>query len=98
MDALSGDIPSEIDSENWGLDAAGPTAVITRSHRQQRIIWAGSHRGLRWQDVVFSDESRFNLRNADRRIHLYRRRHVRYANNCVLQHNAYAGGGSGIMV
>ena len=50
-------------------------------------------RNHRWQNVVFSDESRFNLSNADGRIRVYRRRHERYANNCVLQHNRYGGGG-----
>ena len=44
-------------------------------------------------NVVLSDESRFNLANADGLIRVYRRRHERYANNCVLQHNNYGGGG-----
>jgi len=42
---------------------------------------------------VYSDESRFNLWNADGRIRVYRRRHERYANNCVLEQNRYGGGG-----
>jgi len=67
--------------------------ILTLRHRHQRLIWARNHRGQRWQNVVFSDESRFNLWNADGRIRVYRRRHERYANNCVLEHNRYGGGG-----
>ena len=48
--------------------------VLTLRHRHQRLIWARNHRGQRWQNVVFSDESRFNLRNTDERIRVYRRR------------------------
>ena len=42
--------------------------VLTLRHRHQRLIWARNHRGQRWQNVVFSDELRFNLWNADGRI------------------------------
>lgn len=66
--------------------------VLTLRHRHQRLIWARNHRGQRWQNVVFSDESRFNLWNADGRIRVYRRRHERYVDNCV-ENNPYGGGG-----
>ena len=67
--------------------------ILTRRHRQQRLQWARNQRGQNWQRVVFSDESRFNVSNADGRIRVYRRRYERSANNCVLQHNRYGGGG-----
>ena len=38
-----------------------PGLVLTLRHRHQRLIWARNNRGQRWQNVVFSDESRFNL-------------------------------------
>ena len=53
MDVLSFDTQSEIDSENGGLDAAGP--IMDQSLCRQRLIWARNLRGQRWQNVVFSD-------------------------------------------
>ena len=68
--------------------------VLTLRHRHQRLIWARNHRGKRWQNVVFSDESRFNLWDANGRIRVYRRRRERYVNNnCVVENNPYGGGG-----
>ena len=40
--------------------------------------------------LSFSDESRFNLFNADGRIRIYRHRNERYANKCVLERNLFA--------
>ena len=67
--------------------------VLTLSHRHQHLIWACNHRGQRWQNVVFSHESRFNLWNADGRIRVYRQHHERYVDNCVVENNPYGGGG-----
>ena len=67
--------------------------VLTQRHRRERQQWAANNRGRQWRNVVFSDESRFNLSNADGRIRIYRRRHERYADNCVLEHNRFRGGG-----
>ena len=66
--------------------------VLTLRHRHQRLIWARNHCGQRWQNVVFSDESRFSL-NANGRIRVYRRRHERYVDNCIVENNPYGGGG-----
>ena len=60
--------------------------ILTQLHRRQRQLWAQRH--LRWtqrnwNQVVFSDESRFNLRFADGRARVWRRRHERYAQCCV---------------
>ena len=50
-----------------------------------------------WRDVMFSDESRFNLTQADCRQRVYRRRKERYAKNCVVQHDKF-GGGDGMVL
>ena len=54
--------------------------VLTQRYRLERQQWAVHNRRKPWRNVVFSDESRFNLSNADGRIRIYRRRHERYAN------------------
>ena len=51
-------------------------AFLTARHRQARLNWAQAHRRwtLRmWQDIVFSDESRFHLERHDARQRVYRR-------------------------
>ena len=67
--------------------------VLTRRHRRARQQWALNNRRRQWHTVVFSDESRFNLSNADGHIRIYRRRYERYADNCVMEHNRFGGGG-----
>lgn len=72
--------------------------ILARRHRVNRLQWARNKFANRrnWRDVVFSDESQFNLSSADGRKCVYRRRHERYAENCVLQCHRF--GGSGVMV
>ncbi|GFV30928.1 transposable element Tc1 transposase [Trichonephila clavipes] len=43
---------------------------LTQNHRRLRLQWANVHRSWRadWQQVVFSDKSRFNLWHHDGRI------------------------------
>ena len=74
----------------FGLRARRPHVgtILTRRHRQERLRWARAHfdwRRVRWNTVIFSDESRFRLMNADGRIRVYRRRGERYADACVNQ-------------
>ncbi|GFX24817.1 transposable element Tcb2 transposase [Trichonephila clavipes] len=47
---------------------------LTQNHRHLRLQWANVHRSWRadWQQVVFSDESRFNLWYHDGRIRVRR--------------------------
>ena len=69
--------------------------VITERHRTERLAWAETNiRRLReeWRSRLFSDESRFNLSHADRRIRVWRRNNERYADACIVQHNRYGGG------
>uniref|UniRef100_A0A8C7SD05 Transposase Tc1-like domain-containing protein n=1 Tax=Oncorhynchus mykiss TaxID=8022 RepID=A0A8C7SD05_ONCMY len=56
-----------------GLRACKPVVrqVLTRHHRQQRCLWAETHRRWtrqEWQKVLFTDESRFCLTRGDGRI------------------------------
>ena len=62
--------------------------LLTQRHRQEHLRWARVHlnwRRIRWNTVIFSDESRFRLMHADGRIRVYRRRGERYADACVNQ-------------
>ena len=69
--------------------------ILTRRHRADRLAWA-QHNIRRpraeWRSTMFSDESRFNVSFADRRIHIWRRPGERYADACVVQHDRYGGG------
>uniref|UniRef100_A0A4W5QT84 Tc1-like transposase DDE domain-containing protein n=1 Tax=Hucho hucho TaxID=62062 RepID=A0A4W5QT84_9TELE len=85
-----------------GLRACRPVVrqVLTRHHRQQRRLWAQTHRRWTrqdWQKVLFTDESRFCLTRGDGRIRFYHRRNERYTEACTLERDRFGGGGS-IMV
>ena len=71
--------------------------VLTRRHRQARMLWANQHQAwtLRnhWRHVWFSDESRFLLQRNDGRRRVCRRRGDRYAASCVDEAPPHGGGG-----
>ena len=71
--------------------------VLTRRHRQARMLWANQHQALtlrnHWRHVWFSDESRFLLQRHDGRRRVYRRRGERYAAPCVDEAPPHGGGG-----
>ncbi|KAK7110266.1 hypothetical protein V1264_014168 [Littorina saxatilis] len=72
--------------------ASGP--VLTVRHRQARLHWALGHlnwNNVRWQNVLFSDESRFCIDHADGRVRVWRRSGYCYADNCVVENNAWGG-------
>ena len=80
-----------------GLRARRPYVglVLTRRHRQHRLRWARQHvRWTRadWANVLFTDESRFNLRRSDGRARVYRRRRERFHDACVVEKDQYGGG------
>uniref|UniRef100_A0A673WVV0 Tc1-like transposase DDE domain-containing protein n=1 Tax=Salmo trutta TaxID=8032 RepID=A0A673WVV0_SALTR len=82
-----------------GLRACRPVVrqVLTRHLRQQRRLWAQTHRRWTrqdWQKVLFTDESRFCLTRGDGRIRIYRRRNERYTEACTLERDRFGGGGS----
>ena len=58
--------------------------ILTERHRQLRRHWAVDYRASRWLIVILIDESRLNISNADGRLRVYRRCHLRNARNCVL--------------
>ena len=70
--------------------------ILTRRHRRNRLAWANNHVGWtrqQWREVLFTDESKFNLSFADGNKRIYRRRGERFAQCCVLEHNRWVGGG-----
>ena len=51
--------------------------VLTRRHRLARLQWARNHANWNWRQwrtVVFTDESRYCVSNADGRVRVWRRR------------------------
>ena len=82
-----------------GLRTCRPAVrqVLTRHHRQQRRLWAQTHRRWTrqdWQKVLYSDESRFCLTKSHGRIHVYRQRNERYTKACTLERDQFGVGGS----
>ena len=71
-------------------------ALLTRRRRANWLAWANNHRGLgrqQWRQVLFTDESKFNLSFADGNKRIYQHRGERFAQCCVLEHNRWGGGG-----
>ena len=60
------------------------SVLLNFIERQQLSV---NHRDIQWRNVGLSNESKFNLCNADGRDHIVRRHHERYADNCVRTHN-----------
>jgi len=71
-------------------------AMLTARHRRERLRWANARlhwNRIRWQHVIFSDESRFLLRRSDGRTRVYRRPNERFADACVHECDRFGGGG-----
>ena len=69
--------------------------ILTDRHRQDRLRWAHRHVRLNradWAGVLFTDESRFNLYKTDGRGRVYRRRHERFRDNCIIENDRFGGG------
>ena len=59
--------------------------ILTVRHCRARLDWAQRHLrfGRRyWNHVIFSDETRINLRQADGRIRVYKRPGERFSDDC----------------
>ena len=68
---------------------------LTERHRRASREWCRRHvqwTRQQWSRVVFSDESRFNLRFHDGRIRVYRRRGERISDATVSERDRYGGG------
>lgn len=69
--------------------------ILTRAHRNARRTWCRRHLRItrrQWGSTLFSDESKFNVSNADGRERVYRRRNERFARCCIRQVNRWGGG------
>lgn len=83
-----------------GLRARVPLYRIplTQNHRRLRLQWANVRRRWRadWQQVVFSDESRFNMWHHDGRIRVRRYAGERNIPECIIER--HSGRTPGVMV
>lgn len=82
-----------------GIFARQPAQrILLRPHHcLARLNWAQLHQrwaANRWDDIVFSDECRFQMDTNDGRQKVYRRRNERFAPNCV----STVGDRRGVMV
>lgn len=63
-------------------------------HRVARLQWARNHQywAEQWQNILWTDESRFSLDFHDGRIRVRRLKNERYADCCILEHDRYGLG------
>ena len=69
---------------------------LKRLHLIARLQWARARlRWTRntWQNILLSDESKFNLKFSDGRVRIHRRRRERFADGCVKETDRFVGGG-----
>ena len=69
--------------------------VLTARHRTVRLQWAQRHfrwGRQQWAQVLFFDESRFNLSHHDGRIRVFRSRGEGFADNCLIERDRFGGG------
>ena len=69
--------------------------VLTPRHMRERLAWCRHRRRWRrnqWGNILFTDESRFNLDSCDRRRRVWRRRDERYAPATIAEHDRFGGG------
>ena len=68
---------------------------LLQRHRRARLQWCRAHvrwKAGQWNQVLFSDESRFTLERSDGRARVYRRSGERYTDACVKQTDRFRGG------
>ena len=68
---------------------------LTPHHRRCRVVFARDHVQLgrqRLRNILWSDESRFNLDFNDGRRRVWRQRNERFHDWCVAEHDRYGGG------
>ena len=69
---------------------------LKRRHRIAKLQWARTRLWWRrntWQNILFSNESKLNLKFSDGRVRIYRRRRERFADVCVKETDRFGGGG-----
>ena len=80
-----------------GLTAHRPYVMVplTVRHRLPRLKWARGHyrwSRRRWNRVLFTDESRFNVQFADGRLRVWRRTEESMDENNIVERDRYGGG------
>lgn len=69
---------------------------LSRNHRVERLQFAREHAEWtveQWSAILFTDESRFNVRSSDGREKVWRRRGERFAECCISPRIPFGGGG-----
>lgn len=84
-----------------GLNSRRPVVgpILTPRLRLARLQWARQHVGWnwrQWQNILFTDESRYCVSHGDGRIRLWRRPGERFRNDCIMEVNPR--GGPSVMV
>ncbi|GFV38146.1 transposable element Tc1 transposase [Trichonephila clavipes] len=89
---------AQTDRTAFSRQLAAQWIPLTQNHRHLRLHWANVHRSWRadWQQVVFSDKSRFNLWHYDGRIRVRRYAGERHISECIIER--YSGRTPGVMV
>ncbi|GFS84464.1 transposable element Tcb1 transposase [Trichonephila clavipes] len=86
-----GFVNSSVSAAPW--NACKSTLIqdpLMANHRRLRLQWAHEHRAWQadWHQVVFSDESRFNMWDHDNRIRVRRYAGVRCLSECVIERHS----------
>ena len=64
-------------------------------HRQLRLQWCQERKGMAmdyWENIMWTDESRFCLDFNDGRVRVRRQPSERFLDACIAEHDIYAGG------
>jgi transposase len=85
----------------WGIyaHAARKVPLISRRNRIARVAWVRERLNWtmeQWKQILWSDESRFTLFQADGRVNVWREMNERYNQDCM--HQTDRRGGPGVMV
>ena len=69
----------------WARNAC-PKPLISATNTSKRLAYYHSYKSWKsnnWGNVIFSDESKFNLHSSDGRIKVWRKKNERYLDECT---------------